>query len=120
ARFIRLLSLAGLFAVPTVIYFLMRYHAISVLFAGNLRYPQIFGITTAPLATVKYLALMLIPVNYSYQHYTPFVETIASLRLLAPLALLAALIAGIAMTRSRDLAFAAVWFLVMLLPVLAA
>jgi tetratricopeptide (TPR) repeat protein len=120
ARAARLLSIAALFAVPTVIYFLMRYHAISVLLVGSARYPHAFGIATVPLAVVKYLALMLVPANYSYQHYTPFVESAASFRLLAPLALLAALTAGVWVTRSRELAFAAVWFLVMLLPVLAA
>ena len=118
-RAIRFSVLAGLFAVPTLIYFAIRYHAISAfLFSGSPRYPLIFGIATVPLATVKYLALLLFPVNYSYQHYTPLVETIASVRLLAPLALLAALVVGIALTRSRVLVFAAVWFTVMLLPVL--
>jgi tetratricopeptide (TPR) repeat protein len=119
-RAIRLSILVALFAVPTLIYFAMRYHAISAfLFSGNPRYPLIFGIATVPLAMVKYLALLLFPVNYSYQHYTPLVETIASLRLLAPLVLLTVLVVGIALTRSRVLLFAAVWFVVMLLPVLA-
>ncbi|HKP85790.1 MAG TPA: tetratricopeptide repeat protein, partial [Blastocatellia bacterium] len=119
SRLVRALSLVGLFAVPTVIYFLMRYKAIGVVFGGSPRFPLAFGIATVPLAVVKYLALMLIPANYSYQHYTPLVGTVASLRLIAPLALLAVLIAGIALTKSRVLGFAAVWFLVMLLPVLA-
>ncbi len=118
-RAIRFSVLVVLFAVPTLIYFAIRYHAISAfLFGGSPRYPLIFGIATVPLAMVKYLALLLFPVNYSYQHYTPLVETILSLRLLAPLALLAALVVGIALTRSRVLVFAAVWFAVMLLPVL--
>lgn len=119
-RIIRSSVLVGLFAVPTLIYFAMRYHAISAfLLGGTPRYPLIFGIATVPLAMVKYLALLLFPVNYSLQHYTPLVETITSMRLLAPLALLAALVVGIALTKSRILVFAAVWFLVMLLPVLA-
>ncbi|HKS42478.1 MAG TPA: tetratricopeptide repeat protein [Blastocatellia bacterium] len=118
-RAIRFSVLVGLFTVPTLIYFAIRYHAISAfLFGGSPRYPLIFGIATMPLAMVKYLALLLFPVNYSYQHYTPLVETFASLRLLAPLVLLAALVVGIALTRSRVLVFAAVWFAVMLLPVL--
>lgn len=120
SRLKRVLSLAGLFAVPTLIYFAMRYSAINVVFGGNSRYPLLYGIATAPLAIMKYLALMLIPANYSYQHYTPLVDTIASLRLLAPLALLVGLIAAIIMTNSRILKFAAIWFIVMLLPVLAA
>ncbi|MGA9769916.1 MAG: tetratricopeptide repeat protein [Blastocatellia bacterium] len=119
-RVIRVSILVGLFAVPTLIYFAIRYYAISAfLFSGNPRFPLIFGIATVPLAIVKYLALLLFPVNYSYQHYTPLVETITSLRLLAPLALLAALVVGIRLTGSRVLVFATVWFVVMLLPVLA-
>lgn len=118
-RATRFSILVGLFAVPTLIYFAIRYQAISAfLFGGSPRYPMVNGIATVPLAIVKYLALLTFPVNYSYQHYTPLVETVASLRLLAPLALLAVLIVGIARTRSRVLIFAAVWFLVMLLPVL--
>lgn len=118
-RAIRCSVFVGLFAVPTLIYFAIRYQAISAfLFGGSPRFPLINGLATVPLATVKYLALLLFPVNYSYQHYTPLVETVTSLRLLAPLVLLAALVVGIARTRSRILVFAMVWFVVMLLPVL--
>jgi protein O-mannosyl-transferase len=120
ARFKRFALLSALFAVPSAIYFLMRYHAINALFGGSPRYPLVFGIATIPLATIKYLALILIPANYSYQHYTPLVETVATLRLAAPLVLLAALIAAIILSKSQILKFAAAWFAIMLLPVLAA
>jgi len=108
------------FMVPTAIYFLMRLNALGFGTIGaQPRYPLLPALLTIPLAIVKYLGLMFIPVGYSYQHYTEFVQTIWSISFLAPFALLLAIAGGVALVRSRLLTFAAVWFIVMLAPALA-
>ena len=118
---VRASKLIALFAMPTAIYFLMRYHALGTLvFSGQPRYPLVPALLTVPLAILKYLRLMLVPWGYSYQHYTDFVETAGSALFLAPLALLVAMAIGIALLKARALTFAAVWFIVMLAPALAA
>ncbi|HXI90566.1 MAG TPA: tetratricopeptide repeat protein [Blastocatellia bacterium] len=119
-RLVRALRLMALFAIPTAIYFLMRYHALSTLvFSGQPRYPLVPSLLTVPLAILKYLGLMLVPWGYSYQHYTDFVETAGSALFLAPIGVLAAIAIGVALLKSRELTFAAVWFIVMLAPALA-
>jgi protein O-mannosyl-transferase len=119
-RLIKLLRLACFFLIPTAIYFLMRLHALGGPALGNQsRYPFMPALLTIPLAIVKYVGLMLLPFGYSYQHHTEFVQTIWSLSLLAPLALVVAIAIGIALLKSRLVTFAAVWFLVMLAPALA-
>ncbi len=119
-RLVRSSRLLALFAMPTAIYFLMRYHALSTLvFSGEPRYPLVPSLLTVPLAILKYLGLMLVPWGYSYQHYTDFVETAGSASFLAPFALLTAMAIGLALLKSRELTFAAVWFIVMLAPALA-
>ena len=120
-RLARASGLMAAFAVPIAIYSLMRYQALGTLiFGGQPRYPLIPSLLTVPLAILKYLGLMLIPWGYSYQHYTDFVETAGSGLFLAPLALLVALAIGIALLKSRELTFGAIWFVVMLAPALAA
>ncbi len=64
------------------------------------------------------MKLLVVPTGYSYQHYTAVVETPLSLAFIAPLALLAALAAGVWFSRSRMLKFAAFWFIAMLAPAL--
>ncbi|HTF37038.1 MAG TPA: tetratricopeptide repeat protein, partial [Blastocatellia bacterium] len=83
-------------------------------------YPLVPSLLTVPLAILKYLGLMLVPWGYSYQHYTDFVESAGSASFLAALALLVAMAIGVALLKSRELTFAAVWFIVMLAPALAA
>ena len=107
--------------LPTVVYFLMRYQVIgSVLFGSGPRYPLGPALLTIPLALAKYLKLMVVPVGYSYQHLTYFVDTFGSVRFLAPMALVVALAGCILLTRSKLLLFSAVWFIVWLAPGLAA
>ena len=119
-RLVRTAKLMGLFAIPAVIYMVMRYQAIeALLFSGKPRYPLVPALLTVPLATVKYLGLMFIPWGYSYQHYTDFVDSPVSLAFLGPVALLIALAAAIWFLKSRRLTLGAVWFIVMLAPVLA-
>ncbi|MFY9557858.1 MAG: tetratricopeptide repeat protein [Blastocatellia bacterium] len=120
-RLVRLSMLLGLFAIPTIIYFFMRYNALGTLsVSGTPRYPLGPALLTAPLAAVKYVGFMLIPWGYSYQHYTDFLERVVSASFLVPLLLLIATAIGIVMAKSRTLNFAAVWFIVMLAPALAA
>jgi len=88
--------------LPTVVYFLMRYQVIgSVLFGSGPRYPLGPALLTIPLALAKYLKLMVVPVGYSYQHLTYFVDTFGSVRFLAPMALVVALAGCILLTRSK-------------------
>ena len=120
-RLVRAATLLALFAIPTAIYLMMRYNALGTLLnAGEPRFPLIPSLLTVPLAIVKYLGLMLIPWGYSYQHYINFVETALSPTFLGPLALLVAMAVGLALLKSRELTFGAVWFIAMLAPALAA
>jgi tetratricopeptide (TPR) repeat protein len=120
-RLVRASRIMALFAVPTAIYFLLRYHALGTLvFGGQSRYPLVPSLLTVPLAIQKYLGLMLVPWGYNYQHYTGFVETAGGGLFIAPLAFLAAIAIGVALLRSKALTFAAVWFIVTLAPALAA
>jgi protein O-mannosyl-transferase len=120
-KLIGALKLAALFVLPMVIYFLLRYHALSlVVLAGQARYPLLPALLTIPLATVKYLALMVLPWGYSYQHYTVFVNTVFSWSFLGPMLIIAALVVAIVASKSRDLIFASFWFIALLSPALAA
>ena len=120
-RLVRTTKLLALFAIPAAIYFVMRYQAIgALLFSGQPRYPLVPALLTVPLATVKYLGLMFIPWGYSYQHYTDFVESPGSLLFLGPVVLLIALAAAVWFLKSSRLTLGAVWFIVMLMPALAA
>jgi len=120
-RLMSVVKLSGLFIVPATIYFLLRYKALSVLvFGGQPRYPLLPALLTIPFATVKYLALMLLPWGYSYQHYTSFVETVFSLNFVIPVIILAAIVVGAVFSKSKELIVALLWFIVMLAPALAA
>ena len=119
-RLIHLSKLAGFLAVPTGIYFLMRLQALeNLVLGGQPRYPLPQALMTIPLAVVKYLGILCIPVGYSYQHYTDFVPNIASLSFLIPIVVLAMIGAVIALLKSRLLNFASMWFILTLVPSLA-
>jgi tetratricopeptide (TPR) repeat protein len=103
--------LAGLFALPTLIYFLMRHHAVgSVLSGGPPRNPLGASLATIPIVILKYLGLTVFPYGYNYQHDTALVERITSLSFIVPLFALIALAVAVVWARSRALTFAAVWF----------
>lgn len=120
-RFFRALAISGLFILPTVIYFALRYFALSsILFSSGQRYPLGPSLATVPLAIVKYLGLMSIPVGYSYQHYTELVISLTLTRFWLPLFLIVVITAGLILSRSRILGSAAIWFIVTLAPALAA
>lgn len=118
-RVVRLAILAGLFVVPLAIYLFVRHQAFGAFVASDdLRYPLSASLQTIPLAAAKYLWLMIVPLGYSYQHYTPFVTSVASLQFLGPLLLLALVAGAIVLSKSRLLKFSAVWCLALLAPAL--
>ena len=118
-RAVRLVWLLGLFSLPTVIYFLMRAHALgSLFFSGPARNPLGPIFKTIPLVVLKYLSLVFIPHGYSYQHYTALVGSVASAEFIGPLLLLASMTAAIIWVRSRELTLAFVWFIATLAPAL--
>jgi len=120
-RLRRIVTLAALVIIPTALYFLMRVTALNgVFFGSGPRNPLRAVLATTPLAIAKYLKLSLIPNGYSYQHYTPMVSSLSGFRFLGPVLLIAAVIATLVWLRSREFAFAAVWFLLYLAPALAA
>lgn len=110
-----------LFAVPTALYFVMRYYVMGglVFAGGGARYPVTYAMLTAPLVATKYLMLLVLPVGYSYQHFTEFITAARSLLFIGPLAILTLLGLLVSAIRSRDLSFAVIWFLATLLPALA-
>jgi protein O-mannosyl-transferase len=118
-RTVRLAGLAGLFALPTLFYLLMRTHALgSLLFGGPPRNPLVPIIATIPLVALKYVGLVSIPYRYNYQHYTALVESGTSLSFIVPCFLLGVLAIAFVWVRSRDFTFSAVWFMVTLAPAL--
>jgi protein O-mannosyl-transferase len=110
-RVVRSAILAGLFVLPVAIYMVARYQAIGAFVAGDdLRYPLSAALRTIPIAAVKYLWLMTVPVGYSYQHHTPFVMSVASWQFILPLALLVMVVGAMVWSKSRLLKFASLWF----------
>ena len=119
-KLVRASTLVVLYAVTIAIYIVMRYYALGTVFlSAQPRNPLLPSLLTIPLATLKYLGLMVVPWGYSYQHYTDFVESAASLSFLGPLILLVTIVIAVARAKSKRLALAAVWFSAMLAPALA-
>ncbi|MGH9825316.1 MAG: tetratricopeptide repeat protein, partial [Blastocatellia bacterium] len=120
-RITRAFFLGAVFAVPTLIYLALRWYALNGLVASTgTEYPAVPAIKTLPLALAKYLSLSIIPYGYSYQHFTPAVNSIFSVRFLLPCLVVALVTAAVAISKSRTLVFAAIWFLVWLAPALFA
>lgn len=116
-RVVSAVILAGLFIVPAAIYFLLRYIALGHQFMPpEARFALSLILKTIPLVIVKYLGLMLIPAGYSLQHYIAPVGSVWSWSFIGPLALLIAVIAAVLLAKSRLLGFAALWFILWLLP----
>jgi tetratricopeptide (TPR) repeat protein len=119
ARRIRLLPFVAGLALVTAVYALMRYQANGAIFATHeTRLPLGPALLTIPLALIKYLALLVWPFGYSYQHYTIPVTSLVSIRLLAPLVLVIALAFIVARYGSPELKFAGAWFILTLAPAL--
>lgn len=119
-RIYRATTLSSLFLLPTLADILMRYGALGRLVGGARTIPLLVGLATIPIATVKYLVLMLVPVGYSYQHQTNFVLSIRSAQFLGPIVILATAAACIRLSKSRLLGMAGLWFLAPLAPALYA
>lgn len=112
-RAIALTTMGALFVAPTLIYLLLRYHAIESFFLRtNPRFTWGEALLTTPLASMKYLTMLAVPAGYSLHHYTLPVESLSLAAFYGPLALLAAAGVAILIGRSRALMFAAVWFVV--------
>jgi tetratricopeptide (TPR) repeat protein len=120
SRLMELTRIGGLFVATTIVYFLMRFNAVgSLALGGRPRHPLLPALLTIPLAIVKYLGLMFIPFGYSYQHYTELVPGALSVSFLVPVVLLITIGACAVALKSGLLNFAAVWFLLTLVPALA-
>lgn len=116
---IRLMPVAIGLVLITAVYVLMRYWANGAVFAAvETRLPLGPALLTIPLATVKYLALLAWPFGYSYQHYTIPVTSFLSLKFLALLLFVTALVFMAWRYGSRELRFAGAWLILSLLPVL--
>jgi protein O-mannosyl-transferase len=119
ARDASLLRVAAGLVLVTAVYAVMRYQANGAIFAADeTRLPLGPALLTIPLAIIKYLALLVWPFGYSYQHYTIPVTSLVSLKLLAPLAVVVALAFVVARYGSRELRFAGAWLILTLAPVL--
>jgi tetratricopeptide (TPR) repeat protein len=110
----------ALVMVPYAVYFLLRSLALGTpTLSGEAMNPLGYALRTIPLAVVKYIGLLLVPVGYSFQHYTSLVDSLTSVQFIVPFLGLAAIIVGVLMSRSRVLAFAVAWFAIWLAPTLA-
>src|SRR5436853_407249 len=119
-RLARAASLIGLFALPILIYFLLRYQALGTFLAAGKSTGLIDpALLTAPLVAAKDMWLIVWPVGYNLHHYTTPVSSMASWAFLAPLVLFVVLAVLIALINCRVLWFAAIWFVVFLAPPLA-
>jgi protein O-mannosyl-transferase len=79
-------------------------------------------ILTWPLVLYKYLRILMLPVGLTGLYYDPYVQSAASTRFWFPVIVLAAVAAGIwywtRRTGDRVVAFAGLWMVVTLIPVL--
>ena len=121
-RMRRTLIVIAMFAIPTGLYFLLRYNAIGQLLMGTAHatYPLGNVLLTVPVIFAKYLWLMLVPFGYNFQHYTALVDSPAAIRFLGPLALLSGLTVAVVLIKSRMLKLGTVWFMAALAPAIVA
>jgi len=111
----------ALFLIPVALYLLARYEASGALFVTGLRrVPPKVVAATIPSVIMKYVVLLVVPSGYSIIHKINLVESFASAGFLGPSMLILVLVAAVALTRSRLLSFAAVWFAVWLTPAIVA
>jgi tetratricopeptide (TPR) repeat protein len=116
----RLSILAAMFILPVAIYLFTRYLAFGAFVAGDdLRYPLSATMLTIPIALAKYLWLLIVPIGYSYQHYTPFVTSVTSWQFIAPLLITGVVVGALIFGKAPLLQFSSVWFLAFLAPALA-
>lgn len=113
--------LLGWMAIPIAIYLLMRNYVLGALVlngGGHL------GIRAAllmlPQILMDYVRLTFVPAGYSYMHVVGLVTSIASAAVWGSVVLLAGLATLIILTRSKNVWFGAVFFVLWLAPALAA
>jgi len=121
-RWQRTFILIAMFAVPTALYFILRYAAIGNVLTGTARaaYPLGTVLLTVPVILAKYLWLLSVPFGYNFQHYTALVDYPTDIRFLAPFALLIGLTLTVVLIKSDLVKLGAVWFIATLAPVMVA
>jgi Tfp pilus assembly protein PilF len=114
-------AMAGLFTLPVAAYLLMRYVALGGLYlTSQALLPMRTALLTMPKILVKYILLTFVPAGYSYMHNIAPVTSVLSLGLIVPVAVILALAVAVIMSKSRLTEFAAGFFLIWLIPPIAA
>ncbi|HEY6332062.1 MAG TPA: tetratricopeptide repeat protein [Blastocatellia bacterium] len=108
-------------AIPVAVYLAMRVYTLGGLLPGSgAHLPLSVGLLMTPKLLVEYLRLTFVPWGYSYMHWVDPVTSVLDPGMLACVALIIAIAVGIIWSRSRLVWFSAVFFLVWLLPAIAA
>jgi len=108
-------------ATAFLLYIILRINATGALRGRTVEmYPFRNRVLIMPGLVLKYLQLLVFPVNLNARHLTPPPESLLSLPFLGPLILcgLLGVVLVLLARRSRLIAFGSLWFLVALLPVL--
>jgi len=121
-RLQRTLVTIAMFAVPTGLYFFLRYRAIGNMLMGtaHVAYPVGTVLLTLPVVVAKYLWLLSVPLGYNFQHYTSLVDSPADIRFLAPFALIIGWTLAVVLIKSNMVKLGAIWFIASLAPVMVA
>jgi protein O-mannosyl-transferase len=105
------ITLWALYALPTVGYLLLRYRVnASLFFTGAPYHSAADALKMVPIAILKYVALLIVPVGYKMHHYTAPPETLLNLAFGGFLLLLAVMAVATIRLKSGTLNFAIVWF----------
>jgi tetratricopeptide (TPR) repeat protein len=115
------LAYSSLFALISVVYFIMRVHALGFMLndKGFVTYPLNQVLMTIPIVICKYIGLTFWPANLSLFHATSMVVSPLDLRFIIPSLVLIVAVCGLwQLRRSLIARFAILWFAVNLLPVL--
>jgi tetratricopeptide (TPR) repeat protein len=118
----RTLIVLAIFAIPTGLYFFLRYSAIGNVLIGtaHVAYPLGTALLTVPIVIAKYLWLLSVPFGYNFQHYTALVDSPSEIRFLAPFALIICLTVAVVLINSKMVKLGAIWFIAALAPVMVA
>lgn len=117
--FVRVLTVWGAFALPTLVYLALRFYANGGMVVSSERhYSLSVVVLTIPEVILKYIELLIIPAGYSIHHPVDVVTAFSLADFLAPLVAIVAGIWAIAYFGSRLLIFSAAWFALWLAPAL--
>ena len=116
-RFTRAAQVSALFALPVLVYLLLRAHALGTLGLPTRSTSTLAetALLTGPLVAAKYLLLMVWPSGYNVQHNTLPVTSAVSAAFVLPLLLIASLAFVVIWLNSRVLRFASLWFVAFLM-----